>query len=344
MNNTTVIGIDLAKDVFQLCGLSQTRKVQFNQAVRRNKLLNTLLCYPGTLLAMEACCTSHYWARRFRRHGFEVVLVPAQLVKGFSRGNKTDAKDALAIAEAALRPDYHPVPVKTLEQQDYQALLRYRARQKELSVSASNQARGLLAEYGVILPRSGAAFRRRVPEILEDGDNGLTPVSRATIHALYQEYLQCLERVAEQDKALKQIIREHPLLSQLIRLRGVGPVTAVALYASVGKGEQFANARQLAAWIGLVPRQHGTGGRVRLGAISKRGNRYLRELLVHGARAVMQWAREKLDRLSDWVRQLAERRGKHKTIVAIANKTARMVWVLLNRGIANVPGHYLKAA
>jgi transposase len=169
-------------------------------------------------------------------------------------------------------------------------------------------------------------------------------VSRATIHALYQEYLQCLERVTEQDKTLKQIIREHPLLSQLIRLRGVGPVTAVALYASVGKGEQFANARQLAAWIGLVPRQHGTGGRIRLGAISKRGNRYLRELLVHGARAVMQWAKEKLDGLSGWVRQLAERRGKHKTIVAIANKTARMVWVLLNRGIANVPAHYLKAA
>ena len=319
MDNINVLGIDLAKDVFQLCGLSHSNNVTFNKAVRRCNLLGAVLQHSGATVAMEACGSAHHWARLFESHGFEVVLVPAQFVKGFTRGNKNDAKDALAIAESALRPELHPVQMKSLEQQDYQTLLRYRSRQIELQVSTSNQTRGILAEYGVVFPKSNAAFTRSVPDLLADGDNGLTPIVRNTIHALFSEFLLYQERITNLDKELAQIVRLHPTIRSLTRLRGIGPITAIALFASIGNGHHFKNGRQLSAWIGLVPKQFGTGGNTRLGEISKRGNQYLRTLLIHGARTVMNWVKEKTDGFSLWTKQLVARRGKHKAIVAIAN-------------------------
>jgi len=344
MNNINVLGIDLAKDVFQLCGLSHSNKVKFNKSVRRCKLLDTVLQHAGATLALEACGSAHHWARLFKNHGFKVILVPAQFVKGFTRGNKNDAKDALAIAESALRPELHPVQTKSLEQQDYQTLLRYRSRQIELRVSTSNQARGILAEYGVVFPKSNAAFMRSVPDLLADGDNDLTPIVRKTIQALFSEFLLYQERIADLDKELHQIAGLHPTIKSLTKLRGIGPITAVALFASIGHGRHFRNGRQLAAWIGLVPKQFSTGGNTRLGEISKRGNQYLRTLLIHGARTVMNWIKEKSDGLSLWIKQLVARRGKHKAIVAIANKTARMIWVVLNKGIECVPTQHLSTS
>jgi len=344
MSNIKLIGLDLAKDHFQLCGLNQAQKVVFNDSVKRDKLLETILTRKGAenaTIAMEACGSAHHWARVFRGHGFHVVLVPPHLVKGFARGNKNDAKDALAIAECALRPKLHPVQVKTIEQQEYQALLRYRSRQKQLQIAASNQARGLLAEFGLVFPKSAAAFKRAVPELLEDGDNDLTPVTRKIIYELYEEYMNLGRRIADLDKEVSAAVHAHPLMKCLTKLRGIGPITAMALFTSIGKARHFKNARMLPAWIGLVPRQHGTGGKIRLGPISKRGDQYLRILLIHGARTVLNWAKKRTDALSMWVKQLAARRGRHKAIVALANKTARIVWVALNKGIEHVPAQHL---
>ena len=252
MSNITVIGIDLAKDVFQVCGLNQANNVQFNKSIRRNKLLETVMHYPQAFIVMEACGSAHHWGRLFESQGLKVNLIPAHLVKGFSRGNKTDAKDAIAIAESARRPAINPVPIKCIEQQDYQTLLRYRARQIELRVAASNQTRGILSEYGLVFPRNTAAFKRRIPEILEHGENALTPIVRSIISALYDEYCKLVEHIAELDNQIKQIVRHHAMMIQLVKLRGVGPVTAMAACAAIGNGGQFRNARHLSAWIGLV--------------------------------------------------------------------------------------------
>ena len=344
MSNITVIGIDLAKSVFQICGLNQANKRQFNISVKRTKLVETVLQHPNATIAMEACGSAHHWGRVFSELGYHVKLVPAQHVKGFSRGNKNDALDALAIAEASQRPKVHFVAIKTIEQQDYQTLLRARTRLIEDRTATINQARGTLAEYGVVLPRSVAAFKRGIPEIMDNPDNGLTPIIRTFIQSLYADYQTLTRRINELGQQLAAIATTHPVTKSLLRLRGVGPISAVAIYAGVGNGSQFKNARQLAAWVGLVPRQHGSGGVTRLGSISKRGNRYLRLLLIHGARAVMHWLGDKSDQLSLWARQLIERRGRHKAVVAMANKTARMIWVVVRRGIEHVPDHHLSVA
>ena len=343
MSNITVIGIDLAKNVFQLCGLNRANKVQFNKSVRRDRLLGEIRQHPNTIISMEACGSSHHWARVFSEEGHTVRLIPAQFVKSFCRGNKNDANDALAIAECALRPNLHLVQVKTIEQQDYQTLLRIRARQKELRTAIINQARGLLAEYGIILPKTVAAFKNGLPNVLGDSENGLSMIARHELQMLYTDYQACTVRISQLDDKLDGIACDHPVIQSLTRIRGIGPITAVAIFSCIGSGHQFQNARQLAAWIGLVPKQNGTGGKIRLGAISKRGNQYLRLLLIHGARTVMNWMKDKVDSLSLWAKQLSQRRGKHKAMVAVANKTARMVWVALNKGIEALPRHYLSA-
>jgi len=343
MTNITLIGIDLAKSVFQLCGLNKARKVQFNKKVSRSKLIDAVRQHPDAILVMEACGGAHYWARTFTEMGFKVRLVPAQHVKAFSRGNKTDATDALAIAETAFRPDLYDVQHKTVEQQDIQTLLRIRTRIKGLRRDNVNQVRGLLAEYGLIMLKKISNFDRYLPGILEDAENSLSPIARQALYELYLEHRSLSEKITSLDRQLTSLIKQYPIAQALTSIKGIGPITALALYASIGKGTQFKNARQLAAWLGLVPKQTGTGGRVRLGAISKRGDTYLRMLLIHGSRVVMRWASKLDDPLSQWAVQLAERRGKHKAIVGIANKTARMVWVVLHKGPDALPSHYRTA-
>lgn len=341
MTHITVLGLDLAKTNFQLCGLNQANKIQFNKTVKRDQLVDAIRQHPDALIAMEACGSAHYWARVLSEQGHRVRLIPAQHVKSFCRGNKNDTNDALAIAESARRPNLHQVQVKTIEQQDHQTLLRIRSRYQHSRTATINQTRGLIAEYGVVLPKTVSAFHRGLPAVLEDGDNALTPIARRALAQLYQDYLSCTNRIARMDAQLADIARQHPTVHALTKIRGIGPITAVALYACIGSGHQFRNARQLAAWIGLVPKHRGSGGKVQLGSISKRGNAYIRLLLIHGARTVMNWMKNKDDTLSRWARQLSQRRGKHKTIVAVANKTARMVWVVLNKGIEALPRHYL---
>lgn len=344
MSHVTTIGIDLAKSVFQICGLNQARKKVFNKQVKRKDLLHELLKHPNALIAMEACGSSHHWARTLAEHGFTVRLIPAQHVKAFVRGNKNDANDALAIAESVLRPDLHTVPTKTLEQQDIQTLLRIRSRYKDARRTNANQLRGLLAEYGLTIALGINSIPKELPYMLEDADNGLTVISRQAMALLLAEHHRLTAQIKTFDDQLKSMAHQHESAAALMQLRGIGPISALALFASIGKGNQFKNARQLSAWLGLVPKHHGTGGKVELGGISKRGNVQLRVLMIHGARTVHNWAARRDDPLSEWVKAVAERRGKHKAVVALANKTARMVWVVLNKGVDALPPHYLAAA
>lgn len=343
MSNVTRIGLDIAKNVFQICGLNRAGTVVFNRKVTRDKLLQALLEHPHALIAMEACGSAHYWARTLIVGGHSVKLIPAQHVKAFSRGNKNDAHDALAIAEAAQRPQLHEVGVKSLEQQDIQTLLRIRTRYKDSRIDCINQTRGLLGEYGIVIPKGIGHLQRYLPGILEDADNGLTPLAREAIANLYQDYQALTKQIAVAEQQLRQLVTTLPLCQALMRLRGIGVITAMALFASVNNPQQFRNGRQFAAWLGLVPKQWGTAGNINLGGISKRGSIYLRTLLIHGARTLMRWLHKHDDAFSQWSQQLIARRGKHKAIVAMANKIARHVWVAMTRGIEHVSPCHLAA-
>lgn len=344
MTHVTTLGIDLAKSVFQVCGLNRSRKIIFNKQLKRANLIDEVRKHPNAVIAMEACGSSHHWARTFAELGFNVRLIPAQHVKAFVRGNKNDANDALAIAESVFRPELHDVQVKTLEQQDIQTLLRIRSRYKDARRSNANQLRGLLSEYGLVMQAGIASITKELPFILEDADNKLTVIARQAMAQLLREHKHLTQEIDALDTQVKAMAYHHATAKDLMCLRGIGPVSALALFASIGSGSQFKNARQLSAWLGLVPKQHGTGGKVQLGSISKRGNVQLRVLLIHGARTVLNWADRRDDELSQWAKSVTQRRGKHKAVVAVANKTARMVWVVLNKGVEALPPHYLSAA
>jgi len=341
MANVTTISIDLAKSVFQVCGLNRANKKVFNKQVKRKDLIHEVRQHPNALIAMEACGTSHHWARTFSSMGFTVRLIPAQHVKAFVRGNKNDTNDALTIAEAVSRPNLHYVQMKTLEQQDIQTLLRIRSRYKDARRTNAHQLRGLLSEYGLIMPTDIANIPKELPFILEDAENCLTPISRQAIANLLHEHQRLTCQIKDLEIQLNDIAQQHETAIALMHLRGIGPISALALFASIGNAHQFKNARQLSAWLGLVPQHHGSGGKKQLSGISKRGNVELRTLMIHGARTVHNWAARRDDQLSHWVKSIAERRGKHKAIVALANKTARMVWVVLNKGVNALPPHYL---
>ena len=343
MSNITLIGLDLAKTIFQICGLNRAGKVVFNRKIKRNKLMASLLAHPQALIAMEACGSAHHWARRLKAEGFQVKLIPAQHVKAFTRGNKNDANDALAIAEASSRPKIHPVSVKSIDQQDIQTLMRIRTRHQDARKDVANQFRGLLSEYGIVIPKGIEHIARCLPSILEDAENGLTTIARQGFYELYQDYLRLSQKLTRAEKTLTQLAKANDLCRMLMRFRGVGVMTSLALYCAVGNPKSFKNGRQFAAWLGLVPKHVGTGGKVVLGKMSKRGSVYLRTLLIHGARTVAQWLGKHDDPFSLWATALIARRGKHKAIVAIANKNARHIWVALTKGIEYVPTYHLSA-
>ncbi|WP_028116867.1 IS110 family transposase [Ferrimonas senticii] len=326
-----VVGIDLAKDIFQVCVLREDGKVQRNRKVRRNKLLHEVRQLPeGTLIAMEACASSHYWARTFKSMGYKTALVPAQLVKPFTRKQKNDANDALAICEAAERPEIHLVEVKTVEQQDIKALRCVRRRIVEHRTAIVNQIRSLSAEYGVIFPLGIKRLRETLPDALADDENGFSRILRSLLSDLLDDLRMLDIDVTALDQQIDQLCKQQPGYSELMSVPGFGPVITSALVSEIGSGGQFANGRQLAAWCGLVPKQQSSGGKQMLGGITKHGNKELRVLLIHGARAVLRFADKRDDRLGRWLRRLIERRGKNKATVALANKLARIAWGVLN--------------
>lgn len=327
--DATTIGIDLAKNVFQLHGIDTRGKTVFTKRLSRAKFLPFLANLPPCLIGIEACSSANHWARRLRELGHEVRQISPQFVKPYVKTNKNDYNDAQAICEAVNRPDMRFVPPKSIEQQDLQALHRVRMRLVRDRTALVNQTRGLLREYGVFLPVGIRPFRARLPEVLEDADNALTTLTREIIADQAQRLRELDERIAAYDRRIDRSFRASDVCQRLASVAGVGPVAATALVAAVGDARYFKNGRHFAAWLGLVPRQHSTGDRQRLLGISKRGDTYLRTLLIHGARSVMRRCDGRTDARGQWMRKLRDRRGFNRACVALANKNARILWALM---------------
>jgi len=330
--NITRIGIDLAKHVFQLHGVDRTGKVLVRKQLRRAQMLVYFSKLPPCLIGMEACGSGHYWARELGKLGHDVRMMAPQFVKPYVKSGKNDANDAEAICEAVSRPSMRFVSVKTVEQQVMQAEHRIRARLIRSRTALSNEIRGLLAELGIIIPTSMGKLRRAVPEILEDGENGLPGSFRHLLAQLGEELRTIDDNIVVYDARIAQAAREDQRIKRLLDVEGIGPVVASALVSAVGDARQFGKGRDMAAWLGLTPRQHSSGGKNRLGKISKRGDTYVRTLLIHGARAALNAAENKEDGRSRWVMGLVTRRNKNIATVALANKNARIAWSILSRG------------
>ena len=328
----TTIGLDIAKNVFHLFAVNKMGKFVNKKQLKRKQLLAYMANLEPCLIAMEACGSANYWAREFIVLGHEVKLIAPQYVKPFVRGNKNDYNDAQGIAEAAQRPNMRFVPIKTVEQQDIQNIHRQRERIKKARTALSNQIRGLLAEYGVVIHQGIAAVRKSLPEILEDADNGLTSYARELFAQLQEELWALDERLKQCEQRIKASNRNNETVERLDEILGIGAITASATYAAAGDGKDFENGRHFSAWLGLVPGQHSTGGKPTLLGISKRGNAYLRTLYIHGTRAVLRHSANKTDRFSLWVQGVMKRRGHNKACVAVANKMARMAWVIMTKG------------
>ena len=328
----SVLGIDLAKLVFQLHGVDEQGRAILRKKLSRTKLLAFIAQLEPCLIGLEACSSSHYWAREMKKLGHEVKLISPQFVKPYVKSNKHDAADAEAICEAVSRPSMRFVPIKEIEQQDIQSLHRARELLVKQRTALSNQIRGLLGEYGLIVAQGVNRLRKKLPKLLEDGDNTLSFQAREIFSELYQQLVWLDARVKVFDKKIEQVFRSKEDCQRLAKMEGVGPMIATAFYAAVHHAKEFSNGRQMSAWLGLVPRQHSSGGKQVLLGISKRGDRYLRTLLIHGARAVIFRIKDKESNRARWLKQLIERRGVNRAIVALANKMARMAWVILNKG------------
>jgi transposase len=309
--------------------MDDSGQVVLRKRIARSELLTFIATLPPLRIGMEACGSAHYWARCFREHGHDVRLIAPQFIKAYVKSPKNDARDAEAICEAVTRPTTRFVPIKRIEQQDLQALHRIRERLMKARTALVNEIRGLLSEDGIVLPQSIAKFRALIVEKLEADQAKLTALSTEVFRHLYEEFLALEKRLASDDEKLTAIGQAHPACQRLQTIPGIGPVSATALVAAIGDVTQFKNGRQLAAWLGLVPREHSTGGKPRLLGISKRGDRYLRKLLVHGARATLRWVDTKSDDRSRWLKVLIARRGKNRATVALANTNARIAWALL---------------
>lgn len=327
----SVIGLDIAKHVFQLHGVDSRGKAQLRKKLRRGEVLRYFSTVPCCTIVLEACGGAHYWARELSKLGHEVKLIAPQFVKPFVKTNKTDAADAEAICEAAQRESMRFVPMKNVEQQDLQMLHRVRERLVKARTALCNETRGLLHEYGIIVSKGRVRLRAELPRVIDEETQKLSPACRRVLSALYTELLHLEEQISEYDQQLKKIATEHPVCKRLTTIPGVGPLGATAIIAATGSPEHFKNGRAFAAWLGLVPRQHSSGGKHKLLGISKRGDKYIRKLLVHGARTVMRYIGKKKDRRSQWLAQLSLRRGWNKATVALANKNARVIWALLSR-------------
>jgi len=325
------VGVDLAKNVYQLHGVDRTGKTMLRRRLKRHQWLKVLLdkTESDCVIGMEACAGAHHWGRQLQARGYTVKLIPPQFVKPYVKSNKSDAKDAEAICEAMSRPNMRFVTVKRVEQQDIQATHRIRAELMTQRTAKANQIRGLVAEYGLVAPKHLSSLRAAIPCWLEDAENGLTADFRALLQGVWNDLLGLDDRVCEMDKLIKRLAENNEDCVRLQQLRGIGPMTSTAMIATVGDARQYHKGRQMAAAIGITPKQHSSGDKHRLLGISKRGDVYLRTLMIHGARAVVARATHKDDRLSRWVTNIAKQKHPNVAAVALANKTARMAWAML---------------
>lgn len=335
MNKNTVISLDLAKSVFQVCNIdTRNQGVRSNKTLRRHQVLDYMRRQPACRVFMEACGGAHYWARQLQAMGHEVRLIAPQFVTPFRKGHKTDANDALAIAEAGQRPNMRFVPIKGLEQQDIQSLHRIRDVCIKQRTQLINQSHGLLQEYGVASGRGQKSLRQSVWRALEDADNELTSLIRELLAEQMAELARLNERIEVLDKRVEQMSRSVVACRELLALEGVGPVGATMLYSALGNGNAFSKGRQASAYLGLTPRQYSSGGVVTLTGIGRTGQSQLKATLIRGAHAVLKSLGDKQDAKSRWLRALVSRTGKNKAAVALANKTVRTAWAMLHGGQA----------
>jgi transposase len=330
--NITTVGIDLAKNVFSVHGVDVHGKVVLKKTVSRGKLLDCFAQLPTCVIGMEACTGAHHWARALRALGHDARIIAPRFVIPYRKSGKNDGNDAEAICEATSRPAMRFVPVKSSDQQAILCLHRIRQGLVAERTAQINQIRGLMAEFGLIMPKGRYCAQHHIPDLLEDAENGLPPLARRLLHDVWQRVRQLNDQVLAYDREIEALARQDAQAQTLMRIPGIGAITATALLASLTDPKQFHNGRQLAAWLGLVPRQYSTGGKTRLGRITKQGDKYLRTLLIHGTRAVLAAVREKQDRTSAWLRELVARRGYKRAAVALAAKNARIVWALLTQG------------
>jgi transposase len=345
---STLIAVDTAKLVFEVAEAGAGGKVVQRLRLSRSQFTQYVVTREKTHFVMEACGGAHYWARLMRDAGHGVRLLPVPYVRAYRRRNKTDRADCLAILEAARNPEILPVPVKGLDAQAIQGLHRIRSQWIATRTARINTVRGLLREFGVLLPVGAATAMKQIPEAIED--DAVPARLRRSLHVLYEEIRGLENRAIEIERQLEQISDEVPAVDHLRSVSGIGLMTATALYASAGDPKNFRSGRHLASWLGLTPREHSSGNVRILGGISKRGDRYVRTLLVHGARAVLARAKQMtsagqtLNRLQAWAAQLEQRIGHNKATCALANKLARIAWATWMHGTVFNPDHTLAGA
>jgi transposase len=325
MEKITTVGIDLAKSVFSLHGVDGAGRVVLRKTLRRDQLVAAVAGLSPCLIGMEACSGAHEWGRRFQQHGHTVRLMAPKFVAPYRKSGKNDGNDAEAICEAVTRPNMRFVPVKSVEQQALLAMHRARQGFVVERTATINRLRGLMSEFGVVLPLRSVTVRRQAAAAAE----ALPELAKRVIRDLLDQLHVLDERIGGYDREIEAQAKLCEPALRLMTIRGIGATTALAIVATVGNAHEFRNGRQFAAWIGLTPGQYSTGGRTRLGHISKRGDAYLRNLLVQGARSVLNSASSHQDRMSRWILELQPRRGYYRTLVAIANKNARIAWALL---------------
>jgi transposase len=326
-----IMAIDLAKNSFQLHGVDAGGHKVLGKQLSRKKLTEFMVNLPLCLVVMEACGSAHYWARLFQTYGHQVRLIAPQFVKPFVKSNKNDAADAEAIAEAAQRPNMRYVAIKSVEQQDNQSIHRIRSQVVKHRTALTNQIRGLLLEHGIDIPIGRANVLNGAPRILEDAENGLSTRFRVVLSDLLEELRHMEKRMEAYDKDIARMEEQSEDAQRLLSIPGIGPQTATAIVSSIGNVNVFENGRAMSAFLGLVPRQHSTGGKPTLLGISKRGDVYLRTLLIHGARSVLRNIEKKQDPTSRWAYRIVQRRGKNIAAVALANKMARTAFALLKK-------------
>lgn len=324
-----VLGIDLAKQSFHVYGVDHAGRKVISKKLNRAQLTAFVANLQPCLIGLEACGGAHHWVRVFSQFGHQVRMMAPQFVKPYVKSNKNDAVDAEAICEAVQRPNMRFVPVKRIEQQDIQSLHRVRSQLVGRRTAQANQIRGLLLEYGLVIAKGIGQVRKAIPAILEDADQTLTPLFRKLLNDLYQELIHLDERIATIERKLAEICAQNEDCQRLLSIPGIGLLTATALTAAIGDIKVFKSGRELAAWLGLVPKQYSTGGKSTLLGISKRGDSYLRTLLIHGGRAVSRLAHRHQDARNRWIGSIKQRRGENISNVAVANKNARIAWALL---------------
>jgi transposase len=340
---TVRVGVDLAKRVIQVHAVEAGGRVTTARALARDKFMAWCAQLPpGCVVAMEACGGAHHWARKLRAMGFDVRLIAGSFVGPYrmqGKSGKNDANDAAAVCEAASRPRMRFVPVKTPQQQAMLAVHRLREGYKEERTACINRIRGLLTEFGLVFAQSPDALRRALPEALEDASNELPALARMALQRAHLHWVELECHIAWCDERIAAHVRSDAQARSAAQLCGVGPVTASALVASVGDFTQFKSGAQFGSWLGLVPSQNSSGGKASLGRITKRGDDYLRTLLIQGAKSAVMSAHKRSDKISQWLVQLLARVGWQKAVVALANKNARIVWAVLARGRTFDPNH-----